>query len=69
MIGILKSIGYESDDEIESDFRAATPTMAKLFHIMYTKNMKVEDLPWSGDSHTENESSMEESLIPSKEAQ
>ena len=45
---ILKSIGYESDEEIAEELSAGSPTMAKVFYMMFMRISDVEDLPWPG---------------------
>lgn len=43
---ILRKIGYPSDEELNSDLSATTPTMAKVFYNMLTTRMMLDQLDW-----------------------
>jgi hypothetical protein len=46
VIAVLKSIGYQDDEEIDRELRSDSTSMAKVFFLMYTRGRSVEDYPW-----------------------
>lgn len=51
---VLKSIGYQSDEEINEELRAETHTMAKVFAHMLTRNISIDTLKWPTDSSADD---------------
>lgn len=63
IIGILKNIGYSSDEEINEEFMAPYHTNAKVFYLMFTKNISYDLLPWPG-MEDENGNYPENYVVP-----
>ena len=56
IIGILKNIGYGSDEEINAEFTSPTHTNAKVFYMMFKKSIAYDSLQWPGaDSDPDNQ--------------
>ncbi|OHT13636.1 hypothetical protein TRFO_16192 [Tritrichomonas foetus] len=49
---ILKHIGYSSDAEINDEFLAPEHTTAKVFYMMFKRNVSYESLPWPDMDNT-----------------
>jgi BR serine/threonine kinase len=47
---ILRSIGYESEDEIDRELTAETHTKAKVFFRMFTRTIPLDLLPWRSEA-------------------
>ena len=48
IIGILRNIGYDSDEEIYKEFERPTHSTAKTFYMMFKRNIAFDSLPWPG---------------------